>query len=126
MEKVQLPINVTCLLNRSLLTSNVTSPPSPTKQAFPQVLTHLTECDLAEGEEDASIDALTPSPLVWSFISVYRSKLSAGFIIMSAPNSIDLFNLCLLVSRAIILAPMLWANITADKPTGPIPNIAIV
>ena len=41
-------------------------------------------------------------------------------------NSIDLFNLWLLVSRAMILAPMLLANITADKPTGPIPNIAIV
>ena len=30
-ENVQLPITVTCLLKRSLLTSKVTSPPSPTK-----------------------------------------------------------------------------------------------
>ena len=64
LEKVQLPISVTCLLKRSLLTSNVTSPPSPTKQAFPHVFTHFTEFDLAEGDEDASIDEFTPSPFV--------------------------------------------------------------
>ena len=89
-EKVQLPIRVTCLLKRSLLTSNVTSPPSPTKQALPQVFTHLTAFDLAEGEEDASIDALTPSPLVWSLICVNKSVLSSGLIIYGLFISLSL------------------------------------
>ena len=55
-EKVQLPIKVICLLNKSLLTSILTSPPSPTKHAFPQVRRHLILWDLASGEDDGSID----------------------------------------------------------------------
>ena len=36
----------------------------------------------------------------------------------SAPNSTDLSSLCLLISIAITLDPILLANITADNPTG--------
>ena len=53
-ENVQLPISVICFLSKSLLTSMLTVPPSPTKQAFPHVLSYLIDCDLADGEEDAS------------------------------------------------------------------------
>ena len=84
---------MTCLLKRSLLTSNVTSPPSPTKHAFPQVLTHLTEFDLATGEDDASIEACTPRPFVKSLISFKTSSLFSGLIVISAPNSRDLSSL---------------------------------
>ena len=43
-----------------------TSPPSPTKQAFPHVLRDLIHCDLAIGEEEASIEQWAPKPLVKS------------------------------------------------------------
>ena len=74
-ENVQLPISVTCLLKRSLLTSKVTSPPSPTKHALPQVLTHLTAIERATGEDDASSEASTPRPFVRSLILINKSSL---------------------------------------------------
>ena len=67
----------------------MTSPPSPTKHAFPQVFTHFTAIDRATGEDDASSEASTPRPFVRSFISINKSLLSFGFKIISAPNSID-------------------------------------
>src|SRR5215468_760426 len=83
-ENVHDPTSVTCRRRRSWLTSSVTWPRSPTKQAVPHARTERTAATRASGAEEASSVLCAPSPWVSSAIAATMS-CAAGSITSAAP-----------------------------------------
>src|SRR6516164_11359062 len=86
-EKVHEPITVSCLRNRSRLTSSDTPPPSPTKQTVPHALVARTAVTLPSAAPDVSRLRSAPAPLVKVLMAATGSSV-LGSINASAPNSL--------------------------------------
>jgi hypothetical protein len=124
-ENVQDPTSVTCRRRRSGLTSSVTWPRSPTKQAVPQERTARTAAARASGAEEASRVLCAPSPCVKSRMAATMSP-ALGSITSWAPNAWASLRRSGAMSMAMTRAPISTASCVADKPTGPWPKTAIV
>src|SRR6266850_2040685 len=123
--KVQEPISVTCRRSRSGLTSRVTSPPSPTKQAVPQVFTQRTAAWRADAALLHSSERSTPAPFVFSRMFFKTSSREASTTSL-APNCFASAMRSGLVSTAMTRAPIALPRMVADRPTGPWPKTASV
>ena len=117
--------SVTCRRRRSGLTSSVTWPRSPTKQAVPHDRTERTAAARASGAEEASSVLWAPSPWVRSRIAATMSP-DPGSSTSWAPNSRASPRRSGAMSMAMTRAPIITASCVADRPTGPWPKTAIV
>src|SRR5262245_66029155 len=120
-ENVHDPTSVTCRRRRSGLTSSVTWPRSPTKQAVPHERTERTAAARASGAEEASSVLCAPSPCVSSRIAPTMS-CAVGSITSAAPNSWASLRRSDAMSMAMTRAPISTASCVADRPTGPWPK----
>src|SRR5262245_37942565 len=123
--KVQEPISVTCRRSRSGLTLSLTSPPSPTKQAVPQVVTLRTAASRAAGALLHSRVKSAPSPFVFSRMLFSTSSREASTT-SAAPNSLARRSRSAFVSTAMTRRPIAAPRRVALRPTGPWPNTARV